>query len=633
MAETTIGNWFDKVFFDAHGEPCAGGTLYFYQTGTDIPLGVTTAGGVLLGACVRLDDDGRPVEDFRFYADRSYRVVLKDADGAVVKQIDDVCIAQTEGGGMLNPMTALGDLIVGGEDGVPARLGVGTAGQVPTAQEDGSIAWEDTRGFGKVSAASGDASASYLDNKLDVTTPLAKEVTTGQHNIKRVKLSVSAGDTAGKVLTTTDNGLGVLVPTWQTPTGMENPMTAKADIIVGGASGAPDKLAAPANASFLRAYKNSSNEDVVNWSKLSAGANVTITDAGTQVTISADAQTGDHKVSTDGTDTAGYLEDKVAAGTGISVTKSSGQLVVAATGADTNEVKTSASDDHPGYLQSKVLAGDLIRVDKEQTPDGDGGYTENLRVNLDARGVTAGYVPTADGSNGAAWAAPAAQPGDHQLLVSATDAAAGYLGAKLTAGSNVTLTPQTDGDGAQTLEISATGGGVSASGLQVIVAPRMLMNANYTALDTGRLYKCACSIAFNKVTGFALMYSDAATKTPNVLDVGIYEGTKPADAVKISTFTRSAITINGFAWSKWVFDAPVTIDQSKTHWICVVTSQPTGASPGYIVGEYAGYTGYSSAVGVFGGYIDPASSCPNNLPTSGFGYGHFFPALTLYGEY
>lgn len=321
MAETTIGNWFDKVFFDAHGEPCAGGTLYFYQTGTDIPLGVTTAGGVLLGACVRLDDDGRPVDDFRFYADRSYRVVLKDADGAVVKQIDDVCIAQTEGGGMLNPMTALGDLIVGGEDGVPARLGVGTAGQVPTAQEDGSIAWEDTRGFGKVSAASGDATASYLDNKLDVTTPLAKEVTTGQHNIKRVKLSVSAGDTAGKVLTTTDNGLGVLVPTWQTPTGMENPMTAKADIIVGGASGAPDKLAAPARASFLRAYKNSSNEDVVNWSKLTAGSNVTITDAGTQVTISANAQTGDHQLLVSATDSAaGYLGAKLTAGSNITLT-------------------------------------------------------------------------------------------------------------------------------------------------------------------------------------------------------------------------------------------------------------------------------------------------------------------------
>ena len=261
-------------------------------------------------------------------------------------------------------------------------------------------------------------------------------------------------DAQGATVWTRDN---VRVTT--ADSGMANPMEAEGDMIVGAVDGQPERLAAPANASFLRSYKNSDNVPVVKWSQLKAGANVTITDAGTQVTVAADTQTGDHKVSTDGTDAAGYLEDKVAAGTGISLTKSSGQLVVAATGADTNEVKTSASDDHPGYLQSKVLAGDLIRVDKEQTPDGDGGYTENLRLNLDARGVTAGYVPTADGSNGAAWAAPATQPGDHQLLVSATDAAADYLGAKLTAGSNITITPQTDGDGVQTLEISATGGG------------------------------------------------------------------------------------------------------------------------------------------------------------------------------
>lgn len=131
MADTTIGNWFDKVFFDAHGEPCAGGTLYFYQTGTDIPQGVATFDGTPLGAAIRLDDDGRPVEDFRFYADRSYRVVLKDADGAVVKQIDDVCIAQTEGGGgMSNPMTAYGDIIVGSANGTPVRRGIGDDGDV-----------------------------------------------------------------------------------------------------------------------------------------------------------------------------------------------------------------------------------------------------------------------------------------------------------------------------------------------------------------------------------------------------------------------------------------------------------------------------------------------------------------------
>lgn len=516
MAETTIGNWFDKVFFDAHGEPCAGGALYFYQTGTNIPCGVVTAGGVLLGACVRLDDDGRPVEDFRFYADRSYRVVLKDADGAVVKQIDDVCIAQTEGGGMLNPMTALGDLIVGGEDGVPSRLGVGTAGQVPTAQEDGSIVWEDTRGFGKVSAASGDASASYLDNKLDVTTPLAKEVTTGQHNIKRVKLSVSAGDTAGKVLTTTDNGLGVLVPTWQTPTGMENPMTAKADIIVGGASGAPDKLAAPANASFLRAYKNSSNEDVVNWSKLSAGSGVSITDAGSQVTIAATEQSGDHK-----------------------------------------------------------------------------------------------------------------------LLVSDTDAAAGYLGAKLTAGSNITITPQTDGDGVQTLEISSTGGGGGGGGVkrQTLVRPWLRYSETTGGANNGQMYWYPFVPDFDTITGFGLIWGDNANTTPVVLDVAIYEGTAAGTADKISSFTRVNKTVLPFNYVFFDFNSDVNIDITKQHWIAVCASAPiNGGTGANLIGEEMFIQNGSQKGVELGANYYRVNATPAHLPTSGVSSIRFRPSVVLVGK-
>jgi hypothetical protein len=44
--------------------------------------------------------------------------------------------------GFANPMTSVGDLIVGGTSGAATRLAVGTDGQVPTAQADGTIAWE-----------------------------------------------------------------------------------------------------------------------------------------------------------------------------------------------------------------------------------------------------------------------------------------------------------------------------------------------------------------------------------------------------------------------------------------------------------------------------------------------------------
>lgn len=356
MADTTIGNWFDKVFFDAHGEPCAGGTLYFYQTGTDIPLGVTTAGGVLLGACVRLDDDGRPVDDFRFYADRSYRVVLKDADGAVVKQIDDVCIAQTEGGGMLNPMAALGDLIVGGTDGEPARLGVGSAGKILTS--NGTTAtWEapaEQEGDHKIKVDALDSEAGYLVQKLYGGTMVNVSTAYDGGGYEHLQVDLAtAGSLAGDVLTADGNG------------------------------GATFSAPAP--------------------------------------------QPGDHKVSADGTDTAGYLEDKIGAGSGISLATSAGKVVVSAdTQPGDHKTAVDGADASPDYLAAKLAAGSGISL-------------------------------TNTGS--AVEIAATAQTGDHQLLVSATDAAAGYLGAKLTAGSNVTLTPQTDGDGVQTLEISATGGG------------------------------------------------------------------------------------------------------------------------------------------------------------------------------
>lgn len=44
-------------------------------------------------------------------------------------------------GGMSNPMTAAGDIIVGGASGAAARLGIGTAGQVLSVNSSGSPAW------------------------------------------------------------------------------------------------------------------------------------------------------------------------------------------------------------------------------------------------------------------------------------------------------------------------------------------------------------------------------------------------------------------------------------------------------------------------------------------------------------
>lgn len=260
MADTTIGNWFDKVFFDAHGMPCAGGSLFFYQTGTDIPLGVTTAGGVLLGACVRLDDDGRPVDDFRFYADRKYRVVLKDSHGAVVKQFDDVCILPGEGGGMYNPMTAEGDIIVGGTDGEPSRLAKGEDGKVMTTYTDDGVlkvGWQTPDHLAKGTPE--DTHPGDVYTKTHAVQPLVKSklnATDGQGGvIGQTSISIDAdGVPAGHVLTADgDDGCN-----WAPPTGgMTNPMTALGDLIVGGASGVAARLGVGTDGQVLTSLSGS----------------------------------------------------------------------------------------------------------------------------------------------------------------------------------------------------------------------------------------------------------------------------------------------------------------------------------------------------------------------------------------
>lgn len=455
MADTTIGNWFDKVFFDAHGEPCAGGSLFFYQTGTDIPLGVTTAGGVLLGACVRLDDDGRPVDDFRFYADRKYRVVLKDSHGAVVKQFDDVCILPGEGGGMYNPMTAAGDLIKGGTDGEPSRLAAGNEGDVLKVVS-GVPTWTAPVESGKVRIAQ-NTPLKYAGDAILPGTGL-KGVGDLINGTKTISVDAD-GVPAGHVLTADgDDGCN-----WAPPTvGMTNPMTEQGDLIAGAADGEPMRIAHPGDVGFLRAAVVSGIGKVLQWVGLNAGQHITIAQDGAGATISADEQEGDHK-----------------------------------------------------------------------------------------------------------------------LLVSATDAAAGYLGAKLTAGANITITPQTDGDGVQTLELSATGGG--GGGSRMLFTPGF-PNGYYNGThgsDYIQYQMVPMFCQYDKLGSIALIpfrYSGDTKHIPTEMDLAVYEGAEKSTATKLTSFTYSAPASWADGIPLWFdFDAVVDIDLTKNHWLAV-TSKSWGGS-------------------------------------------------------
>lgn len=60
--------------------------------------------------------------------------ITQDATHRFVTDSEKSTWNSAAGGGLANPMTTAGDLIVGGASGVPARLGIGTEGQVPTVR-------------------------------------------------------------------------------------------------------------------------------------------------------------------------------------------------------------------------------------------------------------------------------------------------------------------------------------------------------------------------------------------------------------------------------------------------------------------------------------------------------------------
>lgn len=290
-----------------NGKPAAGGKLYAYYTGTDnlAPL-YAEDGTILVGSVADIDSSGQvhvlldPAITYRLK-------VVPPVGSQMPDQIyDNVRVANGTIVGMENPMTAEGDLIVGGAGGQPERLAPGDEGDALQIVS-GKPAWTAPIESGKVRVAQS-SPLKYVGDAILTGVGLGS---VASYMDGTVTISIDAdGVAAGNVLTADGN-------------------------------------------------------DGCNWAAIPT-------------------QPGDHKTAVDGADASpDYLAAKLAAGTGISLTNTGSAVEIAAT----------------------------------------------------------------------------AQSGDHQLLVSATDAAAGYLGAKLTAGSNVTLTPHTDGDGVQTLEIAATGGG------------------------------------------------------------------------------------------------------------------------------------------------------------------------------
>lgn len=123
--------------------------------------------------------------------------------------------ATVQAGGMVNPMTAVGDLIVGGTDGAPTRLAIGSQGNVLKIGSTG-MSWA-------------------ADGWDDYPLTTAGDLLIAGANGAPTRLPIGSN---GSILRIGSNGIAWGADGWD-----DYPLTAKGDILVGGTDGAPSRLA------------------------------------------------------------------------------------------------------------------------------------------------------------------------------------------------------------------------------------------------------------------------------------------------------------------------------------------------------------------------------------------------------
>lgn len=181
---------------------------------------------------------------------------------AGIAKVDGTTIISTEGvlsagdGVVINPMTAAGDLIVGGEAGVPGNLAAGAGGQCLMISEGNLPAWEDL-------PVSSDTVAGIA--QVDGTTIISTEGVLSTDESVVINPMTAAGDlivggesgvpsrfgigNANQILATNS---AADAPVWIDNLQFANPMTGIGDMIIGGTSGAATKLSAGTDGYLLK---------------------------------------------------------------------------------------------------------------------------------------------------------------------------------------------------------------------------------------------------------------------------------------------------------------------------------------------------------------------------------------------
>lgn len=137
-----------------------------------------------------------------------------------------------------NPMTSYGDIIVAVDEGAPTRLAAGGDLQVLTSI-DGMPQWRDAQVGG------GGGPGGGMENPMLAS----QDIIVGGDNGAPVRLPKG---TNGYVLQISVDGLIVWGPQASGGGGMDNPMSSAGDIIYGGASGVPTRLAKGTDGQVLK---------------------------------------------------------------------------------------------------------------------------------------------------------------------------------------------------------------------------------------------------------------------------------------------------------------------------------------------------------------------------------------------
>lgn len=166
--------------------------------------------------------------------------------------------------GMANPMSAQGDLIIGGASGTPTRLPIGTNGQILSVSGS-TLAWIDApttyTDADAIAAIAGELTDSQLVQRVNANSIQGISLATiyaGAIDAIEALGNGVAVTTAGTLANVTGTNGQVLThngTTWVAATpssGFSNPMTTLGDIITGGVSGAAQRLGVGSESQVLK---------------------------------------------------------------------------------------------------------------------------------------------------------------------------------------------------------------------------------------------------------------------------------------------------------------------------------------------------------------------------------------------